>query len=145
MSIAGVILGIIAMVASVLGLLTGLLGGAVAGVLALLAILFGILAKRREQGKGVPAIVIGVIAVLLAIALAVCGIDVANRLITQARLYKDQAPTVYKYAEKINPNMGILALINAVPTKEESDLLVKELQNLPTSGSPAPTEAPAAE
>ena len=145
MSVLGVVIGLIGLVASVVALFLGTIGGIIAGVLGLLAVIFGFLAKKGNKYKGTPAIVLGIIAVILAIALAATGINIAKKALDQVKASPDKSPTLSKYLDKVNTSLGIYGFFTAVDSTEDQKLISDELSAiLRIDANPAATAAPAA-
>ena len=144
MSVLGVIFGIVAILASIMGIVVGLPGAVFAGVLGLAAVVIGILAKRKTN-KGTRTIVVGAMAIVLAIVMASAG-TFTTKLIEQAKACPDKAPTIARYADKLNPSMALLSFYTCTENKEDIDLMTNELTALMKDmekTAPAAAEAPA--
>ena len=163
MSIAGVIIAIIALLVSFLGLFAGWLTGIAAIVLAAVAILLGALSLKSNKGK--PAIIVGAIALVLAILFSIGGAGVARDLVNKAVQYsaRYEAETgkeslIARYANNTNTSFGIVGFFMSISADAEnieadgtiSDRLNEELdyynkltgQNN-AAATAAPTDAPA--
>lgn len=145
MSVLGVIFGIVAILASIMGIVVGLPGAVFAGVLGLAAVVIGILAKRKTN-KGTRTIVVGAMAIVLAVVMASAGITFTTKLIEQAKACPDKAPTIARYADKLNPSMALLSFYTCAENKEDVDLMTNELTALMKDmekTAPAAAEVPA--
>ena len=129
MSVVGVILGIIGMLASLLGGLTGIVFGIPAAVLGLLGILLGILARRKAR-KGIPSIVIGAIAIILAVALTLSGINMARQYKQQVEQNPSLAPVLSGYVDKVRPEYGFLGFLTVTKDEAEMKLISEEVKTL---------------
>ena len=119
MSVAGIIFGVVAIIVSFFGLLFGWIGGGVAAFLAALAILFGALSLKKGKGKG--ALIVGGIALILAVVMAISGSGAAKELCDKARLNGDmytaetgKESLMAKYADKTNTSFGLLGFFLAI-------------------------------
>lgn len=129
MSIAGIILGILGLLVSLLAALIGIIGGIPAAVLALLVILFGFLA-RRKANKGIPAIVIGVIALVSAVGLTIGGINTARSYSERLKSNLEQAPVLAQYVDQIKPEYGMLGFLTVTQDPEELKIIGEEVKVL---------------
>lgn len=129
MGVLGVILGILALLCAVMAtFLFGTVGGVVAGVLAVGAVVLGFL-KRNKQGKGgMPAIIIGIIAVILAVSLTNTWSMVFSEMHHKAVELKPDGLWA-QVSEDVSG--GVVGLINNLP-KDEATLnaLVEEMDEL---------------
>lgn len=108
----------------------GWVGGAVAGVLGLLALLCGFLAAKKSQ-KGKGAIIVGAVAVILAVVMAIAGINMAKSYLDQIRNDPEKAklaPTLMKYSDNINTSMGLLGIPLSVQNETDQNAILEELQ-----------------
>ncbi|MBR3333658.1 MAG: hypothetical protein IKG23_05160 [Clostridia bacterium] len=113
--ILAVVLGILGIaVALLLCLLTGVVGGAIAGVLGLAALVIGILGKKNG-GKGIGGIIVGVLAILLAVIMTVTSIGTFQTLKEKAE-QSGTAPLVAKYFD--NPTLGLIGAAMKMPQDE---------------------------
>ena len=122
MGILAAVLGILAIVCAVFAtFLFGATGGIIAGVLAVL--------KRKKDGKGgIAAIVIGGLAIIMAIGLAGTWSNVFSELHRKAVEYKPDG--LWAQASE-NTNGGIMGIISKLPMDEASmDALVEEMNEL---------------
>ena len=145
--VLGIVLGILGIIAALLlCIFAGVIGGVIAGVLGLAAILIGL--NARKYGKGIGAIITGVLAIVLAISLTVGAIDFYKEVQRRAA-ETGKAPLLTKYLSK--PELGFFGLISSVPTDEASlqdltnelDALTKTTLNDAETAAPAATDAPA--
>ena len=155
MSVLGVVLGVIGALAALLSSICGIIGGIPAAVLGLLAVLFGFLAWRKSK-KGIASIVIGVIALILAVVLTIGGINSAKYQYDQVKAHPEKAPTVAKYLDKARLEFGYIGLMLGSTSQEEDKILTEEVIALIKGETPktavtetaepaAETEAPAGE
>ena len=129
MGILAVVLGLLAVVCALLApLLFGTAGGVVAGVLAVAAIVLGIL-KRKKDGKGgIPAIVIGVLSVILAFSLTSYWSAVFKEARDKAMKLK---PDGLWAQISEDTNSGMFGIIKRLPADEASmNALMDELNEL---------------
>ena len=129
MGILAVILGLLAVACSFLvTALFGTTGGIIAGVLAAVAIVLGIL-KRKKDGKGgIPAIVIGVLAVILAFSMTSMWSNAFKELHQKAVELKPDG--LWAQASE-NTNGGLMGIISQLPTDEASlNAFVEEMNEL---------------
>ena len=127
--IIGVILAILAVVcAAVATLLFGTGGGILAGVLAVVAIILGILKKKKDGKGGVAAIVIGVLAVLMAFGLTGFWSKSFSEIHQKAIEYKPDGIWAQVSEET---NGGLVGILKNLPTDENSiNALVEEMNEL---------------
>ena len=129
MGILAVILGLLAVACSFLvTALFGTTGGIIAGVLAAVAIILGIL-KRKKDGKGgIPAIVIGALAVILAFSMTSMWSNAFKELHQKAVELKPDG--LWAQASE-NTNGGLMGIISQLPTDEASlNTFVEEMNEL---------------
>ena len=129
MGILAVILGVLAVACSFLvTALFGTTGGIIAGVLAVVAIVLGIL-KRKKDGKGgIPAIVIGALAVILAFSMTSMWSNAFKELHQKAVELKPDG--LWAQASE-NTNGGLMGIISQLPTDEASlNAFVEEMNEL---------------
>ena len=129
MGILAVILGLLAVACSFLvTALFGTTGGIIAGVLAAVAIVLGIL-KRKKDGKGgIPAIVIGALAVILAFSMTSMWSNAFKELHQKAVELKPDG--LWAQASE-NTNGGLMGIISQLPTDEASlNAFVEEMNEL---------------
>ena len=123
--VVGILLGIFGIgIALLMTLLFGVIAGAIAGLLGIGAALLGISA-RKQGGRGMGAIVTGVLAVVLAISMTFVS---ANILKTMKEIAESSgvAPTFAKFMD--NPYMGISGVaMNAVNASKDGEI-VKTIQ-----------------
>ena len=110
----------------------------------LIAILLGVLA-RSKGGKGVGAIVTGILAVVLAVVMTSTSIGLVKTLQDIAKDHADVAPHVSKYIGEANPNMGFVGVVFNIPQDEASlQEILDELNELnKLDGTDKPAEATA--
>ena len=129
MGILAVILGLLAVACSFLvTALFGTTGGIIAGVLAVVAIVLGIL-KRKKDGKGgIPAIVIGALAVILAFSMTSMWSNAFKELHQKAVEFK---PDGLWAQVSENTDGGMMGIISQLPTDEASlNAFVEEMNEL---------------
>ena len=129
MSILAVILGILAVACAFFATaLFGTTGGIIAAVLAAVAIVLGIL-KRKKAGKGgIPAIVIGALAVILAFSMTNMWSNAYKELHQKAVELKPDG--LWAQASE-NTNGGLMGIISQLPTDEASlNAFVEEMNEL---------------
>jgi hypothetical protein len=106
--IIGIILGIVGIIAALLGApVAGVIGGGVAALLGIGAILLGL--SARKAGKGMGAVITGAIALILAVVMTVSSIKMMEAVKEQAQAHKDIAPLVAKYCD--NTYLGLLGVV----------------------------------
>ena len=104
--VAGVIIALLSIAVSVLlTLLFGVIAGAVAGLLGLLALSLGV--KARRCGRGLGAIICGVLAIVLAVTMSIGSVDMMKHLKETADK-SGVAPTFSRYMN--NPYFGIVGV-----------------------------------
>ena len=102
--VAGIILGIVGIAIAVLmTLLFGVIAGAVAAALGIGAALLGISA-RKKGGRGVGAIVAGVLALVMAVSMTFTSANLLKTMKNTA-VSSGVAPTFAKYMD--NPYLGL--------------------------------------
>ena len=160
MSILGVVLGVIGIIAGfVATLIGGWIGGAGAIALGVIAAVLGFFA-RKKSGKGMPAMVIGVIAIAIAAIMIPSTQSVMkelkNKLIEKANDAKFDI--VSKYAEEADTTTGFVGFVSSMAnkvteedkklfeeqTKYLSDLLT-ETEKKDSTPTTQPSESPASE
>lgn len=165
MNVVGVIIGILALIASVIAtFIGGWIGGVIAIVLAAIAIALGFAAKKKsENGKGISAIVIGILSVVAAVSMIFATQNmmktVKDNLLKETNKEGSKFATISKYAELADTNTGFVGFISSMlgkVTEEDKAAFEEESKNLANllnestenSGStataaPVVTEAPA--
>ena len=148
--VLGIVLGILGIViALLLTLIGGMIAGVIAGVLGLVAVLLGISA---HSGKGVASIVIGALAIILAVVMTVSTVALFTKLKEEAEQYSDDAPLVVSCLR--NPNLALVGMIINLPKDEGSAQelinqfnMIKDKIGITSQAedTPAATEAPAEE
>ncbi len=129
MGIAAVILGLLAMVCAVFATaLFGITGGIIAGVLAVIAIVLGIVKRNKEGKGGISGIVIGALAVILAITMTSVWSEGFKQLHDKAVKYK---PDGLWAQVSEDTNSGLFGIVNKLP-RDEADLqaFVDEMNEL---------------
>jgi len=129
MGIAAVILGIIAIgLAFFATALFGITGGIIAGVLAAVAIILGILKKKKEGKGGIAGIVIGVLAVIMAFAMTNTWSAAFRELHDKAVQYK---PDGLWAQVSENTNGGLMGIVSQLPRDEASlNAFMEEMEEL---------------
>ncbi len=121
--VLGIVLGIFGiLIALLLTFLTGAIGGGIAFILGIAAFLVG-LSTKRNGGKGVGAMVIGVVAVLMAAFMTISSIGIFSTIRNEAEKTK---PGSLLAKSASNPYMGVVGLIMNMPKDEAS---IEELMN----------------
>ena len=121
--VLGIVLGIFGiLIALLLTFLTGAIGGGIAFILGIAAFLVG-LSTKRNGGKGVGAMVIGVVAVLMAAFMTISSIGIFSTIRNEAEKTK---PGSLLAKSASNPYMGVMGLIMNMPKDEAS---IEELMN----------------
>ena len=126
--VLGIVLGIVGFLISLpITLIFGVGGGAVAFLLGLIALLLGISAKRKG-GKGGGAIVMGTLAILIAVSMTLFSISTFRTLHDEAER-KWPGSLIAKYCD--NPYFGAAGILSKMP-KDEGGLqeLKDELEEL---------------
>ena len=129
MGVLAVILGILAVICAVLAtFLFGTVGGVVAGVLGAAAIVLGIV-KRKKAGKGgIPAIVIGVLSIIMTFGLTSAWSNFFTEIHKKAVEYK---PDGMWAQVSENTNGGLMGIIRNLPTDDASlNALMDEMNEL---------------
>lgn len=126
--VLGIVLGILGIIIGLLlTFFAGVIAGGLAILLGILAIALGVSA-RKKSGKGMGAIVMGVIAVLLAVFMTVNTINTFKAMHDAAEKAKPDS-LVAKYCE--NPYFGAIGIIASIPQDEASlEALMQELEEL---------------
>ena len=130
MGIAAVILGLLGILLALLAtFLFGTVGGVIAGALGVLAIVLGFLKRRRDQKGGIPAIVIGTLALILAFAMTSVWSGMFEIVHEQALKYK---PDGLWAQVSEDANSGIMGLVSRMPKDDEATMqaLVDEMNEL---------------
>ena len=138
--VLGIVLGFLGIAAAILlTFATGVIGGGIALLLGLIGMILGISAKKKG-GKGVGAIVVGVICVIMAVVLTFTTVAGMAGLRDKARELKPDS-IFAKYAE--NPYMGAIGIFLNMPQDEASmEALQQELQELQALSTPSTETAP---
>ncbi len=125
--VAGVILGILGIGAAlVLCLLAGVIGGAIAVILGVLALLLGF--QARKSGKGLGAILTGVVALVMAVVMTFSSIGIMGVIREKAEA-SGVAPLIAKYSDK--PCLGLMGFVlSAANHQEDLEALNKEMSAL---------------
>ncbi len=112
--IVGIILALLGIVIALLTpFFVGVIGGGLAALLGIIAILLGI--GARKGGRGLGAIILGVLAVILAIALTAFNVNLFKEMQKQAK-EAGTAPLVEQYCE--NPYFGLFGVLSKIPSDE---------------------------
>ena len=92
--VLGIILGVLGvLIALLLSVFTGAIGGAVALLLGVGALLLGLFA-RKKSNRGIGAIIVGAIAIVLAISTTINSVNNFKALHKELEQYADEAPLV---------------------------------------------------
>lgn len=131
MGIAGVILGIFAILCALIAtFLFGTVGGIIAGVLAVAAIVLGVLKKRKEGKGGTAAIILSVIAIILTLSLTSFWSGLFTEVHNKAVEYK---PDGLWAQVTDDTSSGFFGLISKLPKDEASlQALADEMNELAT-------------
>ena len=147
--ILAIILGILGiLIALLLTLLLGVVAGAIAGILGLAALLIGLVGVRKG-GRGTGGIIVGALAIILAVAMSVTTVSLFTKIQTEAAKYTDEAPLVAKSLDK--PALGILGML--LNMKDEGTAqemidqfkLIEDKLKVETDSNAKATEAPVEE
>ena len=129
MGILAVILGLLAIVCSLLATaLFGTTGGIITAVLAAVAIVLGILKRKKDKKGGIPAIVIGILAAILAFSMTSMWSNAFKELHQKAVEFK---PDGLWAQVSENTDGGMMGIISQLPTDEASlNAFVEEMNEL---------------
>ena len=144
MSVLGVVLGLIGGLAALLSGLTGIFGGIPAVILGLLAGVFGFLTWKKTR-KGVPAICVGFVAVILAVMLTVGGISAAKHQYDQVKAHPEKAPTLAGHLDEVELQYGLIGLMMVSGNPEEDKVITEEVLALITGELPKTADSQPAE
>ena len=164
MGVFGVILGILGMIAAVAAtILGGWIGGAVAIVLGAIALCLGALSRKKAGMGGTGAIVTGILAVVIAIAMIFTTQNLMkmmkDKILEDLDKQASRYPTVAKYIKTADTDVGFVGFVGSMAikvTEEDRAAFDAEIKDLPkvvteNSGSSGtkteskPAEEPAAE
>lgn len=111
--VLGIILGVLG---TVIGLLMGLVTGVIAGGIALIlgALAFGLGIQARKSGRGMGAIITGLIAVMTAIVITMTAVNVVGT-IRQEAVKNGSAPLIVQCADY--PWLGMMGFIKSASEK----------------------------
>jgi len=125
--VLGIILGAIGIIIAVtLCLLTGVIGGAVALILGLIALLLGISAvKGGKKGGGIGSIVVGAIAILLAVIMTFTTVVLFKEMQRRAN-ETPQTPLMAKYLN--DPYTGFVGMVLNMSKDNLNDAKAEELK-----------------
>ena len=129
MGVLSLILAIVALVCAFLAtFLFGTAGGIAVGVLAVVAAVLGIVKRKRDKKGGIASIVIGAIAIVLAIALTGMWSGMFRELHNKAVEYKPDGLWA-QVSEKTDG--GIVGILSRMPRDEAGlNALVDEMNEL---------------
>ena len=129
MGILAVILGLLAIVCSLLATaLFGTTGGIITAVLAAAAIVLSILKRKKDKKGGIPAIVIGILAAILAFSMTSMWSNAFKELHQKAVEFK---PDGLWAQVSENTDGGMMGIISQLPTDEASlNAFVEEMNEL---------------
>ena len=129
MGILAVILGILAVICSFfVTALFGTTGGIITAVLGAAAIVLGVLKRKKDQKGGIPAIVIGVLALILALSMTTMWSNAFKALHQKAVELKPDGLWA-QVSEKTDG--GIIGIIRELPTDDASlNAFVEEMNEL---------------
>ena len=136
--ILGIILALLGIaVALFLTFIFGAIGGGIALLLGLIGLILGIKA-RKAGGRGMGAIIVGAVAIVMAILLTVSSVGAITALRDTAE--KSKPGSLFaKYASK--PYLGLVGIVMNMPQDEEGmQALMDELKELEAM-NPVQTEA----
>jgi len=119
--VLGLVLGLLGIAAAGFAIVSGAAGGAVALALGAAALILG-MNIRNAGGSGTGAMMSGILAIILAVALTLAAVNSVNTLKKKAA-DSGAAPLLSKYTDM--PYFGILGVAMRIPGDEESQ---KELQ-----------------
>ena len=135
MSVLGVVLGLIGGLAALLAGLAGIFGGIPAVVLGLLAGILGFLAWKKSR-KGIPAIIAGFVAVILAVTMTIGGINSAKYHYDQVKAHPEKAPTLARHLDDAKLEYGFIGLMMVSKNPEEDKVITDEVLKLITGELP---------
>lgn len=116
--VLGLILGILGVCAALLLVfLFGVIGGGLAVILGGIGLLLGI--QARKSGKGWGAIIVGGLAIVLAVVMTVATITTFTKL-HEAAQNNGETPILAKYADK--PYLGLFGIIIQAAKGDEASL-----------------------
>lgn len=138
MRIAAIILGILGLICALFGpLLAGWIGGLVAILFALAAGILGFLVRKKEEGKGLASIILGAIAVILAVSMIAGTANtmklMKDRLMDETNMNDGKFRTVAKYVEHADTNTGLLGFATSIArhvTEEDQAAVEEEMKSL---------------
>ena len=135
--VLGIVLGVFGIVtAMLLGFVTGVIAGGLALLLGTLAVILGI--KARKAGRGMGAIITGVLAVMTAVTMTMSAMSVIGT-IKQEAVKKGNAPLVVQCADY--PWLGLTGFIRSAAEKDvDPEELGKQLNLLAQEDSAPPAE-----
>ncbi|MBR6119397.1 MAG: hypothetical protein IKQ04_03650 [Oscillospiraceae bacterium] len=138
--VLGVVLGFLGIAAAILlTFATGVIGGGIAVLLGVIGLILGI-KTRKKGGKGMGAIVVGVLCVIIAVILTFTTIAGMAGLRDKAKELKPDS-IFAKYAE--SPYLGAIGIILNMPQDEASmEALQQELQQLQELSTESTEAAP---
>ena len=115
--ILGIVLAIIGIIiVLLLGFLLGAIAGGIALLLGIIAVLLGISARKQGAGgKGITAIVFGVIAIVTAVAMTLGTASLMKELKQQAT---EKNLKIAQYMDK--PYLGVMGILTGLPQDEAS-------------------------
>ena len=129
MGVLAVFLGILAVICSFfVTALFGTTGGIITAVLGAAAIVLGVLKRKKDQKGGIPAIVIGVLALILALSMTTMWSNAFKALHQKAVELKPDGLWA-QVSEKTDG--GIIGIIRELPTDDASlNAFVEEMNEL---------------
>lgn len=129
--IFGVVLGVFGILAALLLTFTsGIIGGGIALILGLIAVLLGIKARKLSD-KGLGAIIVGALAIVIAVFMTISSINIIKTMKTEAA---NKDLDIARYIDK--PYLGLMGVIMSLP-KDEATLneLAEQLNSLSKTGN----------
>ena len=111
--VLGIVLGVFGIVtAMLLGIVTGVIGGGLALLLGALAVILGL--SARKAGRGMGAIITGIIAVMTAVTMTMSAVNIIGT-IKQEAVKKGNTPLVVQCADY--PYLGLTGFIRRAAEK----------------------------
>ncbi len=129
MGVAGIIIGVLALICVLVAtFLLGSTGAIITAVLAAVAIVLAILKRTKDKRGGIPAIIIGVLAIVLAFSMSNAWSRAFSDLHQKALTYK---PDGLWAQVSEDTNGGFLGIISKFPRDEAGmNSLVEEMNEL---------------
>lgn len=138
--VLGIVLGVLGIIAALLlGLVTGVIAGGFALLLGVLAVILG--AQARKTGRGMGAIITGIIAVMTAAVMTMSAVNIVGTL-KQEALKNGSAPLIVQCADY--PWLGLMGFIRSAAEKDADPEELGRQLNLLAQENPAAAQPAAA-